>query len=274
MMGNINTPFRIAGFTTAFFLFCLITYISANAQNIPGGSYKDTCRSIQVLGGTLTAQCQKVDGSWKNTALQFNDCEGGITNENGNLTCKHAIKPVKPLPKGSYKQSCKDASVDGKWLYAKCRRMNGNWNNSSLKYADCNKDIWNNNGVLTCGGGSSGLPKGSYKDSCRDAYVDGKWLYAKCQKKNGSWYSTSLKYSDCYKDIWNDNGVLTCGGGGGGGGNLPKGSYKETCKNIYVEGNVLEADCLNRNGKYSHTSIKYKNCNRGVWNNKGTLECN
>ena len=273
-MENIYTAHRIAALSFALIICSLISNVYANAQNLPPGSYKDTCRSISVLGGTLTAQCQRVDGSWKNTAIQYYDCEGGITNENGNLTCRHNPKPKpdKPIPKGSYKQSCKDSYVDGKWLYAKCQKMNGNWNNSSIKYADCSKDIWNNNGVLTCGGGGGNLPKGSYKQTCKDAYVDGNWLYAKCQKNNGSWYSTSLKYSNCNKDISNNNGELTCGGGGGG--NLPKGSYKETCKNIYVEGNVLEADCLNRNGKYSHSSIKYKNCNRGIWNNKGVLECN
>jgi len=270
-MGYIYTAHRIAALSFAIIICSLISNVYANAQNLPPGSYKDTCRSISVLGGTLTAQCQRVDGSWKNTAIQFFDCEGGITNENGNLTCKHRPKPDKPLPKGSYKQSCKDAYVDGKWLYARCKKMSGNYNNSSIKYADCYKDIWNNNGVLTCGGGGGSLPKGSYKESCKDAYVDGNWLYAKCKKNNGSWYSTSLKYSNCNKDIWNNNGELTCGGGGG---SLPKGSYKETCKNAYVEGNVLEADCLNRNGKYSHTSIKYKNCNKGLWNDKGTLRCN
>ncbi len=273
MMGYIYGT-RSVSVLILVIIFCTFTYVSASAQ--PKGSYKDTCRAINVIKGTLAAQCQRVDGTWKSTALQYYDCEGDISNENGNLTCKHGTKPKpdKQLPKGSYKQSCKDAYVDGKWLYARCQKMSGNYNNSSIKYADCYKDIWNNNGVLTCGGGSSSLPKGSYKETCKDAYVDGNWLYAKCKKNNGSWYSTSLKYSNCSKDIWNNNGELTCGGGGGGGGNLPKGSYKETCKNIYIEGNVLEADCLNRNGKYSHTSIKYKNCNKGVWNDKGTLRCN
>ncbi len=153
-MGNIYTAHRIAALSFALIICSLISNVYANAQNLPPGSYKDTCRSISVLGGTLTAQCQRVDGSWKNTAIQYYDCEGGITNENGNLTCRHNPKPKpdKQLPKGSYKQSCKDSYVDGKWLYAKCQKMNGNYNNTSMKYADCYKDIWNNNGVLTCGG--------------------------------------------------------------------------------------------------------------------------
>lgn len=271
-MESISVVKRISSITIIFFALFLFSNIIAKAQGyVPPGSYKNTCSNIQVQFGIISAQCQKTDGSWKATQLNYKDCEGDISNQNGVLTCKHSPKPEKPLPRGSYKQSCQNAYVEGKWLYAKCQKTNGNWSNSSIKYSDCNKDIWNNNGVLTCGGGSN-LPKGSYKQSCKDAYVEGNWLYAKCQKNNGSWYNSSIKYSDCNKDIWNNNGVLTCGGGGSS--NLPKGSYKETCNNIYVEGNILEADCLNRNGKYSHSGIKYKNCSRGIWNNKGQLECN
>jgi hypothetical protein len=212
MMESISVVKRISSITIMSFALFLFSNIIANAQgNVPSGSYKNTCSKIQVLFGIISAQCQKTDGSWKATQLNYKDCEGDISNQNGELKCKHAPKPEKSLPKGSYKQSCQNAYVEGKWLYAKCQKTSGNWSNSSIKYSDCNKDIWNNNGVLTCGGGSS---------------------------------------------------------------NLPKGSYKETCNNIYVEGNILEADCLNRNGKYSHSSIKYKNCSRGIWNNKGQLECN
>ena len=255
-MENVCTQIRVASLTVGLLVFSLITFTSANGQG-PAGSYKDTCRAIQVFGTTVTAQCQRADGSWKNTALKtFTDCEGDISNQNGDLTCKRGFKPGKQLPNGSYKQSCKDSSVEGKWLYSKCKRTNGNWNNTSLKYKDCNKDIWNNNGVLTCGGGNSNLPRGSYKQTCKDAYVDGNWLYAKCKKNNGSWFTTTLKYSNCNKDIWNNNGILTCGGGGGGSGKLPSGSYKQTCKNAYVEGNVLEADCLNSNGKCSRFPVE------------------
>jgi CVNH domain len=274
MMDIIVFSKRAICVSIAFFFIFLSSNLIANAQGtLPPGSYKNTCRGMQIGAGILSGQCQKADGSWKAAQLLYKDCEGDISNNNGVLTCRHKPKPAKPLPKGSYKQTCKDTSMEGKWLHAKCQKINGSWNNTSIKYADCNKDIWNNNGVLTCGGGTSSLPKGSYKQTCKDAYVDGNWLYAKCQKTNGSWYSTSIKYSSCNKDISNSNGTLTCGGGGGGG-KLPKGSYKETCKNIYVDGNILEADCINRNGKYSHTSIRYSKCNKGVWNNKGQLECN
>ncbi len=58
----------------------------SRAQNIPGGSYKDTCRQISVVGGNLIAQCQKVDGNWQSSKLLYHDCSGEIRNENGTIT--------------------------------------------------------------------------------------------------------------------------------------------------------------------------------------------
>lgn len=261
------------------FVVCTAIFLQSedsNAQSIPGGSYKDTCRQISVIGGNLIAQCQRSDGNWQSSKLLYSDCQGDIWNDNGTLKCKHSsINPSGRAPAGSYRGSCKDIRVDGNQLKAKCEKRNGAWNNTSLNYKKCSGDIWNENGELGCKGSGSGgkVPAGSYKQSCKDYYTEGNWLYAKCQKKNGGWYNSSIKYSNCNKDIWNNNGELTCGGGGGSG-SLPKGSYKQTCRNAYVEGNVLEADCLNRNGKYSHTSIKYKNCNKGIWNDRGQLRCN
>lgn len=256
------------------FIFIVFVGAYANAQKlVPNGSYKDTCRMIQVIGGTLIAQCQKKDGTWRNSTLRYETCEGDIRNENGELKCKQKAKPVKPLPKGSYKSTCKDIRVDGDYLRAKCEKRNGGWNNTKIKYKKCSGDIWNDNGELRCKkSGSASVPRGSYKKSCKNYYTEGNRLYAKCEKKNGGWKSSSINYKNCNKDIWNDNGNLTCGNKNTG--KLPPGSYKQSCKNIYVEGNVLEAECLNRNGKYSHTSINYKKCNKGVYNDKGRLRCN
>lgn len=198
-------------------LFISFIFVSAEAmaQLVPSGSYKDSCRTIQVVGGTLIAQCQKIDGSWQNSTLQYGMCDGDIRNDNGKLRCKQRA------------------------------------------------------GTKT----SKSAPKGSYKKSCKNYYTEGKRLYATCEKKNGGWRSSSINYKNCNKDIWNDNGNLTCGNRNSSG-KLPKGSYKNSCRNIYVEGNLLEAECLNRNGKYSHTSINYRKCNKGVYNDKGRLRCN
>lgn len=262
------------------FALCTAMFLpgsDSHAQSTPGGSYKDSCRQISVVGGNLVAQCQRADGNWHNSTLNYHDCSGDIWNDNGNLKCKHSsLNPSGRVPSGSYKNSCRDIRTDGNKLKAQCQKRNGVWNNTNINYKNCSGDIWNDNGDLACKGSGSGgnAPRGSYKNSCTDYYTEGNRLYASCKKKNGGWRNTSINYRNCNKDIWNDNGELACGGGGGGSGSLPKGSYKDSCKNIYVEGNVLEADCLNRNGKYSHTSIKYKNCNKGVYNDRGQLRCN
>ncbi|MEQ9618589.1 MAG: CVNH domain-containing protein [Deltaproteobacteria bacterium] len=258
-----------------FFVFTLLFYISHASGQVraPSGSYQETCRGIQVVGSNLIAQCKNIAGDWKNSTLVYATCEGDIRNDNGQLKCKQKIKPAKALPAGSYKRTCQNMRIDGDYLRAKCEKKNGVWNNTKIKYKKCSGDIWNDNGELTCkDSGSKNTPSGSYKKSCRDYYVDGNRLYAKCEKKNGRWNDSSINYKNCNKDIWNDNGVLTCGNKENT--NLPKGSYKKTCKDLYVDGNILEARCLNKNDKYSHTSINYKKCNKGIWNDSGKLRCN
>jgi len=258
----------------ALFLLILTNVHPVNAQiGVPAGSYKNSCKDIQVMpGSVLWAQCEKTDGKFEKSTLQFARCEGDISNNNGKLSCKQ--KPGKQPPSGSYKNSCKDIRVDGKELKAKCEKRNGSWNNTKLNYKNCKGDITNNNGELSCngGGGGSKIPKGSYRDSCKNSYVEGRTLYSNCKKNNGGWNKSSMNYKNCNKDIKNDNGKLTCGGGNNS--NFPKGSYKKSCKNLYKEGNLLEADCKNDNGKWKHSSIKYKNCNNGIQNDNGRLRCN
>jgi Ni/Co efflux regulator RcnB len=55
------------------------------------------------------------------------------------------------------------------------------------------------------------VPDGSYRQTCQDIRVDGDRLYAKCQKRNNDWRSTSLKHFDrCRGEIANINGRLEC----------------------------------------------------------------
>jgi hypothetical protein len=55
------------------------------------------------------------------------------------------------------------------------------------------------------------VPDGSYRQTCQDVRADGDRLYARCQKKNNDWRSTSLKhYDNCRGEITNVNGRLEC----------------------------------------------------------------
>jgi hypothetical protein len=58
----------------------------AHAQNVPPGSYLQSCRNVQTQGDRVVADCRRADGSWGRTALDVDRCVGGIANMDGRLT--------------------------------------------------------------------------------------------------------------------------------------------------------------------------------------------
>ena len=110
----------------------------------PPGSYTKTSREVTFDqnssgSGTLTAQCQKIDGSWIPSALQYD-----LANMNGALT---------PQPSGSYQLTSRNIRLEngdggGVLLVAECKKIDGTWVRSSLKLSD----IANIDGVLKYNG--------------------------------------------------------------------------------------------------------------------------
>lgn len=177
-------------------------------------------------------------------------------------------------PPGNYKDSCTDLVKIGHMLEAKCRKEDGTWNSTVLFYGSCNGPIHNNNGQLTCnqGGGGNYLPPGSYKQTCMNMRVEGNILQARCQRQDGSYRFTSIDYEDCYSDITNQNGRLTCGQRHHHN-MLPRGSYKQSCRDLSVNGDILSAECEKRNGNWRWTSIDFSDCYGDVANHNGRLIC-
>ena len=68
---------------------------AAHAQQIPPGSYQNSCKNIRVTGNNLTATCPtSVPGAWKNSLL-FLPCNGAIySDQRGNLTCNGVPGPA------------------------------------------------------------------------------------------------------------------------------------------------------------------------------------
>jgi CVNH domain len=135
------------------------------AQGVPRGTYRQTCQDIRSNGYTLYARCQRVDGDWHNTSINYQNCRGPIINDNGNLRCEEggggyaAPGYASPgygrwqdgLPPGDYKRTCQNLYVDGNKLSATCQRVDGGWNNTSLKNIDrCQSMIVNDDGNLRC----------------------------------------------------------------------------------------------------------------------------
>jgi hypothetical protein len=195
--------------------------------NAPYGSYVQTCQDIRTSGSTLEANCQTRNEQWNRTSLRdFNQCTGGIENDDGRLVCSKAgygqgrYGQQGDAPYGSYAQTCQKISTRGSTLKAKCQAGNGRWHSTSLRNFDrCNEGIVNDNGNLRCGTdgdrrwytGQNGTPRGSYTQSCQNINTRGNTLEANCSTSNGDWRRASLQdFNLCNGEIVNDNGRLRC----------------------------------------------------------------
>jgi hypothetical protein len=118
---------------------------------LPAGSYVESCRDMWVHHDRrrLEAECQRRDGRWRATSLDLRQCDRGIVNDDGRLSCppQDTVK----LPAGSYRESCRDVSLDGRQLSARCRRKNGQWRDTQIDLSRCRGAIGNDDGRLTCG---------------------------------------------------------------------------------------------------------------------------
>jgi hypothetical protein len=273
----------------ALTFFAATMVLSSAAMDNPPGSYQQTCKSIKMHGDTLQAKCETRDGRWVRTSLDDADqCAGDITNIDGQLTCNRNTSP----PEGTYAQSCKNIRVRYNTLYARCKTMSGQWIDTSLNdFNRCTGGIGNFDGQLRCGTGygdgdrdrdrdhdgdrdrDRGYgPRGSYTQTCRDIQVNGYSLRARCQTSDGRWLDTSLDdYNQCVGEIVNDEGHLECTRGGGR--SVPRGTYSQTCRQIYVRGDSLRAQCETRDGRWVWTQLNdWDNCN-SISNQDGQLHC-
>jgi hypothetical protein len=129
---------------------------------LPYGTYRQTCQNINVNGNTLSAHCQKVDGGWRNSSIDYRSCRGNeIINDNGYLRCGGGGNGYGyhggqggwqgGLPPGDYKRTCQNMRVSGNKLYASCQKVDGGWNDTSLNNFNlCQRPIVNDNGNLRC----------------------------------------------------------------------------------------------------------------------------
>jgi hypothetical protein len=214
------------------------------AAGLPGGSYMQSCQDVHASGDDLHARCPTANGDWKDTKLDdYNKCRGEIVNDNGKLRCVTGVYGTPGAPvggyqggypsaaggfTGSYTQTCKDIKSHGDDLEARCKNVNGDWNNSKLDdYRKCKGQIINDDGNLRCvaagyggigrGGYPAGtyqqgnFPAGSYTQSCDGIRIDGDDLKAHCQTRDGGSRDAKLDdFQKCKSDIINDDGRLRC----------------------------------------------------------------
>ena len=193
------------------------------------------------------------------------------------------------FPPGSWRQSCKDARMEGRDdLVAECRRRDGSWNRTRIDIDQCGRggSVGNDNGRLVCensnfGNNDNRLPPGSWSQSCRNARIEGRDdLVADCRRRDGGYNRSSLDLDRCGRNgrVANDNGRLVCENANAGGGNWwgnspPQGSYRQSCRNERMEGrDLLVAECRRQNGNYRNTRLDIDSCRgRDIANNNGHL---
>lgn len=191
---------------------------------------------------------------------------------------------AQPIPSGSYQGSCDNISAYDDTLRARCQTEEGDWINSRLDdYSECDGDIGNIDGRLTCSRddrrddrGDYGIPPGSYQETCRNERVESGDLIADCADRNGRLRHSELQnHRFCRGDISNDNGNLRCNrdDDADDGYATPSGTWRLTCRDHRVSRNILSAECRDRFGRWVETSVDLRSCRQGVSNVNGRLVC-
>lgn len=191
------------------------------ASNLPGGSWRDSCRNGVVYRGTLSAECRRTNGKYRNTSARIDDC-ARFGNRDGQLFCEAAAGGSEWH--GSYRKTCINERVDKKGhLKADCLTTSGRYRKSEIKPGNCpDRRAGNNDGRLVCeesgfggSGGSGGSNihwRGSFEGSCRDISTDSAGnLRASCQNTSGRWERAYLAAYSCPSHrAGNHNGRLVC----------------------------------------------------------------
>jgi len=210
------------------------------SRGLPGGSWRESCRFPNLRGNMLVAQCRTSYDRWVEARIDPNACRGGrLANDEGRLVCERSgggwgNGGSWEIPGGSWRQSCRYPVMRGRFLSAQCRNSRGDWNNVTTDIRACRSGrLANIEGNLNCEGG------GGYGGGYGDGYHG-------------------------------DHG----GGYGSGDAAYPGGSWRETCRGAGMRGDVLTAQCKNRNGYWNNSSLDVRSCrsNRAE-NQDGQLVC-
>lgn len=251
---------------------------AAAMDHYPAGTYQQSCRDISLRGDDLRARCRDNRGHYHDTSLDGADrCWGDISNSDGHLVCNKNGS----MPSGAYSQTCRDIRVRYNVLRARCQDRDGRWTDTALEsFSSCRTGIENINGQLRCMEDRRDrdydrgyAPRGSYSQTCREIHAQGNSLRAVCQTDGGNWVGASLNDFDrCVGEIVNDDGRLECTRRGGR--LVPAGSYSQSCRNIYVRGDNLRAQCQERDGGWRWSELHdWDDCRRGIVNENGNLRC-
>lgn len=224
------------------------------SNGLPPGSYRQTCRDLSVMGGTLTGECKAKNGIWRTTALILRTCSPGteIVNDNGVLVCTSV--PFVP-------SSAPPPSQQG----------NPAWNNAP--------------------GTPSGAPSGSSAGAGTAPTSNLNTPPPSPPQGNppstGAPAATGGTSSPPAAGTGSPTPITPPAGNTPPPGTTadatppraptppPTGSYQQSCRNIMVDRGTLKAECKDGIGVWQETSIGLRSC-RGaadISNDNGALKC-
>ena len=87
-----------------------------------------TCKSLELQGPVLTAECRAPDGDWRTSYLDLNGCLGNL---NGLFW----------LDTNEFFHTAKSVRLEGHTLRAYLRRVDGEYNDCSLDLTLCLENI-------------------------------------------------------------------------------------------------------------------------------------
>lgn len=120
-------------------------------DDLPGGSWLQTCTDEEVRGPVLRATCRAGRGSQRTSEINFRQCRNRrVANIGGQLTCESGIDTT-PMPGGQWVLTCRDGYWEGDRLVALCKDMQGRALATSIRPKQCPTGrLGNINGRLTC----------------------------------------------------------------------------------------------------------------------------
>ncbi|KAF3888592.1 MULTISPECIES: mannose-binding lectin [Nostocales] len=97
-------------------LLATSTLVGINSPaNATPSSYQKTCNNILVSGNVLSANCRRINGTFKQTSIVLR----GIENING------TFKVTNPEQVSNYQLTCEQIGIRGNVLTASCKKRNG-----------------------------------------------------------------------------------------------------------------------------------------------------
>jgi CVNH domain len=122
--------------------------------NLPGGSWRTSCKDMRMNGWVVHASCTNNQSAWRAASFNMNNCPGwALGNRDGNLFCEAGDTGFGRLPGGSWQNSCRAPNMNGHFFSAQCSANGGGYRRSQIDMRNCPRRlVGNRNGQLFCEG--------------------------------------------------------------------------------------------------------------------------